>query len=285
MLTWIKKHTLWIYFVLAYALTWGGSAVHLALSREGNVAGVSTLADIPAATLILLGPALAALAAAGIEQGRHGPGHLLRSLGAWRVGWIWWAFVFAYPILHHLAIAGIRWAAGGPAPRFFSNPALPRNSIPLALAIGIAVNLVRGLGEEIGWRGYALPRLQRRWGALAASLVLGVIWALWHWHPANLEILGRFPIWHLLTVLPVAVVYTWLYNRTGGSLLVAVVFHMWQDVAEYIVPMGVYEGETSGLIISVAVNWIAAIALAAGCKGWSNSRQQPAIERRLSSSN
>jgi membrane protease YdiL (CAAX protease family) len=262
---WIKTHTLWVYFVLAYALTWGASAMHLTLSRDGNVAGVSTQAQVPAALLVLLGPALAALVAAGIEQGWRGLRHLLRPLLAWKVGWSWWVFVFAYPILHHLAIAGVRWAAGGPAPRFFHNPSLPQNSIVLALAIGIGVNLVRGLGEEIGWRGFALPRLQHRRGTLAASLILGIVWALWHWHPTNANLLGwRLMIWHLLTVLPAAMLYTWLYNHVQGSLLAIVVFHMWQDVVEYIVPLGLYEGAADGLVISAAANWIVALALAAG---------------------
>ena len=270
MSAWIKKHTLWLYFLLAYAFTWGGSAVHLALSGDGNAAGVSRLAQIPAALLVLFGPALAAMAAAGIEQGWRGLGHLLRPLLAWKVGWGWWALVLAYPLVHHLAVAGIGWALGGPAPRFFYNPTLPQGSVLLALVVAIGANLVRGLGEEIGWRGYALPRLQdgadakHPRGAPGASLILGIVWALWHWHPANMNILGWRLIWHFLAVLSVTFLYTWLYNHTRGSLLVVVVFHMWQDVAEYIVPLGVYEGRASGLVISAAVNWIVAVIVAIG---------------------
>jgi len=261
---WIKKHTLWLYFILAYALVWGGSAVHLALSREGNVAGISTLTQVPAAMLVLLGPALAALIAARIEGGWHGLRELLCPLLDWQVGWIWWAFILGYPILHHLAIAGIRWAASGRPPRFLYNAALPQNGVALALAVAIGANLVRGLGEEIGWRGYALPRMQNRHGALAASLILGVVWALWHWHPTNADLLEWRLIWHLLVVLPMTFLYTWLYNHVQGSLLAIVVFHMWQDVSEYIVPLGIYEGASDGIVISAAVNWIVALVLAAG---------------------
>jgi membrane protease YdiL (CAAX protease family) len=264
MTDWIKKHALWFYFILAYALVWGGSAVHLALSRGGNAAGISTLTQVPTALLVLLGPALAALIATSIEGGWRGLRHLLRPLLTWKVGGSWWAFVFAYPILHHLAIAGIRWAASGTPPRFFYNPALPQNSIALAFAAAIGANLVRGLGEEVGWRGYALPRLQSHWGALASSLILGIVWALWHWHPANANLLGWRLVWHALNVLPVAIPYTWLYNHVRGSLLALVIFHMWQDVIEYIVPLGLYEGAADGLVISIVVNWIVALALAAG---------------------
>jgi len=258
---WIQTHTLWVYFLLAFALTWGGSAAHVALSRGGAVSGVERPAQLPAALLILLGPALAALVAACFENGQRGLGRLLRALLAWKVGWTWWAFILVYPILHHLAVAGVRWAAGGPPPGFFESPALPQGSIPLALAVAVAANLVRGLGEEIGWRGYALPRLQQRWGPLRATLVLGALWALWHWHPANRTLLGQALLWHFLVVLPVTVLYTWLYNRTGGSLLPVIVLHMWQDVAEYVVPTGLYGQSSNGLMISAAVNWIVALAL------------------------
>jgi len=264
---WIQRNTLWVYFVLAYALTWSGSAVHLALSRGGDAAGIITSAQLPAALLVLLGPALAALAAACLENGRAGPGRLLRPLLAWKIGWKWWAFIWTYPLLHHLAVAGIRWATGGPPPRFFENRALSQGSIPLALAVAIAANLVRGLGEETGWRGYALPRLQRRWGPLRATLVLGLLWAFWHWHPANQALLGRSLVWHFLAVLPVTALYTWLYNRTGGSLLAAVILHMWQDVAEYVVPTGAYEQGANGLIISAAINWAVALVLLAHLGG------------------
>jgi membrane protease YdiL (CAAX protease family) len=257
----MQRNALWVYFALAFALTWGGSAAHLALSRGNDAAGVERPAQLPAALLVLLGPALAALAAARLETSRRGPGRLLRPLLAWKIGWRWWGIIWIYPILHHLAVAGVRWAAGGSPPRFFESPALPQGSIPLALAVAFAANLVRGLGEEIGWRGYALPRLQRRWGPLRATLLLGLLWSFWHWHPSNLAVVGRFPLWHVLAVLPVACLYTWLYNRTGGSLFAFVILHMWQDVAEYIVPTGIYEQGARALAISAGINWVVALAL------------------------
>ena len=86
MMNWVKKHTLWLYFILAYVLVWGASAVHLALSREGHAAGISTLTQVPAALLVLLGPALAALIAAGVEGGWTALRLMLRPLLAWKVG-------------------------------------------------------------------------------------------------------------------------------------------------------------------------------------------------------
>ena len=134
MVGWIRKHALLVYFALAYVLTWGGSLLHLTLSGDQTSAGISAAAQIPAALLVLLGPALAALAVASIERGTTGLRALLRPLRTWRVGAGWWALVFAYPIVHHLIIVGIRWALGGPVPRFFDNPAMPQGGILLARA-------------------------------------------------------------------------------------------------------------------------------------------------------
>lgn len=133
---------------------------------------------------------------------------------------------------------------------------------PGVILIGlILVNLARGFGEETGWRGFALPRLQTRWSALTSSLVLGLVWALWHFHPANINILGEFPVLYVLIVIPATIIFTWLYNNTDGSLLLAIVFHMMLDVAEYIVPLGLYEGDIIKLTINAIMNWIMAVLL------------------------
>jgi membrane protease YdiL (CAAX protease family) len=88
--------------------------------------------------------------------------------------------------------------------------------------------LTDGLGEELGWRGFALPRLLRRIGPVRASVLLGLVWAVWHaplyWTTgATLE---GTPVWLLLVQLPAcAVLYTWVFQRTGGSALPAIVLH------------------------------------------------------------
>jgi CAAX protease family protein len=88
--------------------------------------------------------------------------------------------------------------------------------------------LTDGLGEELGWRGFALPRLLRRRGPVAASLLLGVVWAVWHaplsWTSG--AVLEGTPVWLLLVQLPAcAVGYTWVFLHTGGSVLPAVALH------------------------------------------------------------
>jgi membrane protease YdiL (CAAX protease family) len=85
-----------------------------------------------------------------------------------------------------------------------------------------------GLSEEFGWRGYALPKLQSRWNALASSLILGVIWAAWHiplWFLAGSSQQGTSFWIFLANLVLLSILYTWLVNNARGSILVAVVFH------------------------------------------------------------
>ena len=106
-----------------------------------------------------------------------------------------------------------------------------------------------------------------RFNALTASLILGLICGLWHLplHFIEGTVQYGIPVYQFfLQQMLLAILYTWLYNHVQGSLLAIVVFHMWQDVTEYLVPLGLYEGAADGLIVSAAVNWIVAAVLAAG---------------------
>lgn len=108
-----------------------------------------------------------------------------------------------------------------------------------SLALGFLILLVNPLagplGEEPGWRGFALPLLQSKWSALVASLVLSVFWAGWH-VPLILSGLTPWPL--LLQVIPLAILFTWVYNGTSGSLFMAVVFHASYDaLGEFVYPL------------------------------------------------
>jgi CAAX protease family protein len=171
------------------------------------------------------GPAIAAVLTAA-WAGRPA----LRELGArltrWRVGVRWWAVVLAGPAVLWAATAGLHVLLGGDAAevRPQAVEAGPAGLVLLFLVLA----LTDGLGEELGWRGFALPRLLRRRGPVAASLLLGVVWAVWHaplsWTSG--AVLEGTPVWLLLVQLPAcAVGYTWVFLHTGGSVLPAVALH------------------------------------------------------------
>jgi membrane protease YdiL (CAAX protease family) len=153
----------------------------------------------------------------------------------WRVGLQWYAFVLLWPALLSLAASGLAVLFGGPAPDFAHPPGLRFASLPPeAQGIGLLVLLPiaflqqfflgSSMGEELGWRGYALPRLQARHSALLASIVLGLLWDLWHLPLFLTQGDPRASIpfgWWTAGIVLASIVYTWVYNHTQGSLLIA----------------------------------------------------------------
>ena len=174
--------------------------------------------------LYLLGvfaPALVALALTARAEGTAGVEAILRRMLMWSVGWRWYAFALGYfasvkagvALLHRLAIG--EWPVFSETPWFLMLAAIPFSTPVQA-------------GEEVGWRGYLLPRLSSRLGLPVASLVVGVIWASWHlpfFLVAGADKSGQsFPA-YLAGVIGLSVAMAWLYWRTHGSLLLTMLMH------------------------------------------------------------
>ena len=142
----------------------------------------------------------------------------------WRVSPVWYVVALLGPILLYLAAMALNVALGGQPPDL----ATLIGSLPIVLAISVYMLIFVALGEEVGWRGYALPALQARYGALLASVILGVIWALWHlpqfFNPDT--IYSNLPfILQLVLQVPFAILITWVYNSTRGSVLMVMLLH------------------------------------------------------------
>lgn len=170
------------------------------------------------------GPAAAAVLTAALI-GRPALRDLGARLARWRVGARWWAVVLVGPAALWLATAGLHGVLGGGAE--LRVPVVEVGAAGL-LPLLLVLALTDGLGEELGWRGFALPRLLARTGPVAAGLLLGVVWAVWHapLHWTDGVPLEGTPVWLLLVQLPAcAVAYTWVFLRTGGSVLLAVALH------------------------------------------------------------
>jgi membrane protease YdiL (CAAX protease family) len=154
----------------------------------------------------------------GTTEGRRGIADLFRHITIWRVGVVWYVLAIGVPLLVAV-VAQVAHAmvAGGPIGMSLSTP------LPLTVILALLV-----IGEEIGWRGFALPRLQHRYTGLAASLILGGVWACWHLANATLPGLeaywSSFPAF-LFFVLGQTIFFTWMWNRTAGSLLVMWILH------------------------------------------------------------
>lgn len=220
----------WLFFALALGWSW-------LLWIPVVLAGTSQLA-FPGFVLYALGGLGPLLAAILLLYRAHSPAkrrdYWRRVVELRRIGLGWYAVIFALPLSWNLLGLVTGWLLGAPAPSL--ERASDLLASPLSLAPFAAVVLLFGpLPEELGWRGYALDGLLARHGALAASLVLGAIWALWHWPQFFMRdsyIGEAFPIgsavfwvgWVLPTVA-YSVMFTWIFNNTERSVLSAILFH------------------------------------------------------------
>lgn len=210
------------FVALAYAISWAWT-FPLVAAGDVVMGGVGWPTSIPA----LAGPVLAAFLVTALGWGPAGLRDLLARMARWRLPLRWWAAT-----LSPLAFLGIALVVAlathtlPPGSDFGRYSGLPAGG-PVAVAV---VVILLTFGEETGWRGFALPFLQRRYGAFAAALLVTPIWALWHL-PLFFTVATyrNFPVpGYIGFVFGLAcgsIVLTWLYNRTGGSILACAVWH------------------------------------------------------------
>jgi membrane protease YdiL (CAAX protease family) len=261
-MSFLRRHSLLIGVLLMYVLTW---PPYLAGAGVIHVRFPLFIRMLPGWGFIYASVLMTALV-----LGAGGAGDLLRRFLMWRVGWRWYAALLIIPgvdlagIFLHAAFT--RTAPDFASPRLVSlfggSPRLMLFGL-LAFVINAVAN-----GEEIGWRGYALPRLQHRYHALYSAIVIGLVWSLWHiplwirsWNPSAYA-------WYTLGVLAKSVFITWIYNSTGGSLLLATLCHaMWNTMGSLLpLTATVSPGDigTLAVIILVEVAVAAVIAAIAG---------------------
>jgi uncharacterized protein len=217
-MTLIKRHPLITFFMLTFALSWWPWPLFIV-----------HLFPFP---LLPTGPALAALIITGIIGGWAGTKALLLRLAQWRARPRWYAVVLLVPVVIWGPTVMLNVLLGAPVPALAQ---LDWSSLALGFLIFLVNPLAGPLGEEPGWRGFALPHLQSKWSALVASLILSVFWAGWH---LPLILSGPTPWPLLLSVIPLAILFTWVYNGTNGSLFMALVFHASYDaLGEFVYPL------------------------------------------------
>lgn len=245
----MKTKTLVPYLAMTFALTWGVAAL-LILFPDQVVALTGEIdSSNPLFILAVYAPAIVGVLLVGRHYGLRGLGSFFRRLTLWRMPWPWWAYLVAGIPVVALLSAALKGSLGEPLP-FASWQ-------ELAAAIGLA--LILGPIEELGWRGVALPLLQRRMAPLWAGIVLGVIWAIWH-APAFLLSGTAYGSWTFLPyfggLIALSVILTPMFNRARGSLLIAYLYHF-QMMNPLFPDAQPWDNLLFGIValLVVAVNW------------------------------
>ncbi len=197
------------FFLVTYVASWSLFSIGHALSLM---------------PLIMLGvwcPSLSAVALTGVFYGKDGIRKMFSRFSRYRVKWYWWvALLFLPAAIHFTGRSLWQWYYEGAINPFFRDPQYWLGAI-------IPSFLIAGFGEELGWRGFALPRLQRHFRPITATLVLALVHMFWHlptyWLGQGMH---NAPLIFVLCFLfPWSFLFTWLYNKSGGSLIFAVSFH------------------------------------------------------------
>ena len=225
----LVRHPLVSFFALAYALTWLAWSPWY-LSEDGidllHYDG-EAVSDYVNTVALIVGPTVSAFIMTGVTEGSDGVRCLLRRIVLWRVRFRWYLFVLlgipAIVVLSTVAVPG--------ALASFKASAVPSTLFLYVVATPVFLFVGGPVFEEIGWRGFALPRLQGLYGPLVGSLILGVLWALWHlplflipsWdtpHGSPLDVV-LFVMW----AVSITIIFTWVFNNTSGSVLMVILAH------------------------------------------------------------
>lgn len=248
-----KKYELPGFFLLANLFSWA-LGILLALQAIGWCEPVFPFSMH---YLYAFGPTLAALMMTGLVDGAEGMRELFGRISRWRVGWAWWVVAFSPLWLYGLIVI----AQGAITGAWTDLTLLGQVKFLPQLKIGVAIILwvlTYGLGEEIGWRGYALPRMQRSHSALSATLLLSALWAIWHW-PLFFYVLdiAILPMW-LIGLAAGTIVFTWLYNSSGGSVLMIILWHGFYD---FITASKAGEGLGAIILSAIVMVWAVLVVL------------------------
>ena len=203
-MTAVRNHPLLTFFVLSFVIAWG---------------------FVPFGSFGAFAPLIAALIVAPISRGRAGLVELGRRLVRWRVRWYWYALAVGVPVTVHL----LAFALDG------TTATVSAGTVLLMFLLRVVNPTDGALGEEPGWRGFALPGMQTRLSPLATTAILAVVITVWHLPLAFLAggDLGSNVAIIVVGTVAVTFWYTWLFNHAGGSVLLVVIAHAAEGAVQH----------------------------------------------------
>jgi membrane protease YdiL (CAAX protease family) len=272
---WASAHPLGAFLAVTFAITW---------PYELLVFGLLDLEFVPWSIPGTFGPAIAAYVVTRSVDGRAGLHALWERMKLWRVGLRW--YLFALVVLPAAVVAGYV---------FTSDPKQNVDDGAFVVAAAyvsslLILTLMGGGQEEPGWRGFALPRMQKRWGPLKASLVLGVVWGVWHLplfvfvpdydnaDPGFLNVTAMFLVFTACLTIGFSVILTWLANHTRASVLLAMLAHGSVNAASQFAPTTALP--TALLFVSIGVVALVVVLATRGRLGYPPERAAVPTEPR-----
>ncbi len=218
--TLLQKHKVAGYLIILALITLIGASP-LILGHK-NYQAVSPLEPTRYGFGILItvfAPSLAALITCLLQEGWIGTTRLLRKITIWKVGGVWYAIALLLP--SGIVVAATYILQIGSGTQTLIEPKILASFLPVVIFIG-------AVGEEYGWRGYLLPTLGQKYGNLGASILVGLTWALWHQWPVITQVGGEITLVFIVflgEILTQCLVFTWIFNHTRESVLLATLFH------------------------------------------------------------
>jgi uncharacterized protein len=287
----IKSHPVLSFYSLVFAISWGAILIVVGLGPGGLSATPQQfqMAVPYAVPAMVLGPGVAGILLTGLLYGRAGLREFRSRLLKWRVGARWYAVaLLTAPLVFTAVFVPLSLISPEFLPRIFIT-----SDKASVLLMGIAAGLVAGIFEELGWTGFAIPRMRLRYGVLGTGLFIGVLWAAWHllqgyWASGVTSGELSQALWLANAVVGTLVgslvayrvLMVWVYERTGGSLPVAMLMHVSLTFFTIIVfpPSAVMANLISGYAYT-AVLWVVVGAVAVANHG--HLSRQPPLRRRV----
>ncbi len=253
----LRKYPLTSFFTLALGLTW--------------LAFVPYFYSTDSIPWFTFGPMVAAVIMAGVTGGRKALKALAASTFRWKVNPVWYLVAIGLPFATQYLSVLLNPLLGSAAPAWGNIPPL----LEVLPMVALLMVFSGSIGEEIGWRGFALPRLLETHSASAASLIVGSVWAIWH---LPLILVNDFTAYGAFMPIIAAFVFTWVAQNSGGSVLLAILMHAsYQNSVRYLGKVYIDADHVQQQWIGVAI-WVlmvAAILLAYGTRRFVGHWKKP----------
>ena len=271
----IRRYPVLTFYALVFAISWGGLLILVGPSRiPGTPEDVERLFPI-ALVVLFAGPSIAGVLMTGFVSGRTGLRDLLSRLLRWRVRGRWYATaLLSGPLL----VAAVLFALSLVSPIFLPGIVTTDDKVVLLL-LGLSWGLIGGgLLEELGWTGFVVPGLRRRYSALATGLIVGLLWGTWHfliafWASRALAgelsltiFVAGFLAFYMVALPAYRVLMVWVYDRTS-SLLVAMLMHAFLSASTLIFQPQATAGHVTWNLVLAAALWVIVVVVAVAKRG------------------